>query len=96
MEKLIEKTKKLTKELNKTEEVIKIKELNDKIRKDQELTKLIEEYKYYPKESTKEKIINNKLFKEYKESETDLNILILQINKKLNEIKDKGKCSLWK
>lgn len=94
MEKLIEKIEKLKEELDKTEDVTKIKKLNIEIRKDQELIKLLEEYKYYPNEKTKEKIINNKLFKEYKESETDINILILQINKKLNEIKDKGKCNL--
>lgn len=94
MEKLIEKIDKLKEELNKKEEIIKIKELNNKIRKDHELVKLLDEYKYYPNEKIKEKIINNKLFKEYKENETDINILILQINKKLNEIKDKGSCDL--
>ena len=42
----------------------------------------------------KEKILSNKLFKEYKDKEIDLNVLIMQINNKLKEISDKGKCSL--
>jgi hypothetical protein len=33
-------------------------------------------------------------FREYKECETDINILILEINKKLSEINDRGKCGL--
>lgn len=94
MEKLIEKIENLKNELDKTPDIKKVKDLNEKIRKDKELLKLLEEYKNYPKEETKNKIQNNKLFKEYKESETDINILILQINKKLNEISNKGKCDL--
>lgn len=94
MEKLIEKIDKLKEKLNEKKEIKKIQELNKKIREEEELIKLLEEYKSYPKEEIKIKIQDNKLFKEYKESETDINILILQINKKLNEISNKGKCDL--
>ena len=37
-------------------------------------------------------IESNKLFQEYKEKETDLNILILKINERLKEITKKESC----
>ena len=38
------------------------------------------------------KVFSRELFKEYKEYETDINILILDINSRLKQINDKGKC----
>ena len=72
-----------------------IKELNNKILKDKELSNLLKKYNEYPTKELKQQIIDNKLFQEYKVKETDLNILILEINKKLKEISKKGEC-LWK
>ena len=42
----------------------------------------------------KEEIYKNNLYQEYKKSETELNILILQINNELKKINNKGKCGL--
>ena len=69
-----------------------IKELNKKIEKDQELSKLLKEYSNYPTKELKDKIMTNKLFQEYKVKETDLNILILEINSKLKKISNSGGC----
>ena len=59
---------------------------------DKELLKDIEEYNRRPKEELKNKIINNSLFREYKHSEAECNFIILEINKRLKEINNKGKC----
>ena len=40
----------------------------------------------------KKKIMSNELFKKYKEEETNINFIILEINKRLKEINSKGKC----
>ena len=69
-----------------------IKELNKKIEEDKNLSKLLEDYSKYPTKELKEKIMDNELFREYKVKETDLNILILEINKKLKNISKKGGC----
>ena len=49
-----------------------------------------------PKFSKKDIVNFNEetLYKEYKEAETNLNILILKINKELKKINSKGKCGL--
>ena len=70
-----------------------IKELNKKIDNDKELSSLLKKYNEYPTKELKEEIMNNKLFREYKIKETDLNILILEINKRLKDISKKGGCS---
>lgn len=94
MDKLIEKVENLKKELDNQENIKKIKELNNKIFLDKELISLIEKYKLTQNEEIKKEIISNKLYKEYKEIETDINILILSINQKLKKITKKGKCSI--
>lgn len=94
MEELIEKLSSLEKELENTELVKDIKELNKKISNDKELLKLLDDYKLKPTEENKYKIIKNDLFKEYKDKETDVNLLIMQINQKLKQISNKDKwCS---
>lgn len=94
METLFEKIEILKKEIEKDKRVVKIKELNKKVAKDKELIELIKSYNTYKDEKTKKQILENKLFRQYKEAETDLNILILEINKKLKTITNKGKCGL--
>lgn len=94
MEELIEKLSSLEKELENTELVKDIKELNKKISNDKELLKLLDDYKLKPTEENKYKIIKNDLFKEYKDKEADVNLLIMQINQKLKQISNKDKwCS---
>ena len=94
MDELIEKLSSLEKELENTELVKDIKELNKKISNDKELLKLLDDYKLKPTEENKYKIIKNDLFKEYKDKETDVNLLIMQINQKLKQISNKDKwCS---
>lgn len=82
----------LMESLDSSELIKDIKELNKKIEQDQELSNLLKEYNSYPTKELKEKIMNNKLFREYKVKETDLNILILEINSKLKEISNKDGC----
>lgn len=92
MEELIEKVEALKEALNENVSVKKIKELNEKLEKDKELLKNIEKYQYTKDINLKNKIMNNNLFKEYKEEETEINFIILEINKRLKQINNKGKC----
>ena len=92
MNELIGKVDNLINVIDNTEQVKDIKNLNEEIMKDEELLSLIKRYQETHDEKLKEQIINNELFSRYKEKETDLNILILEINSKLKEINNKGKC----
>ena len=90
MEKLYEKIDYLLNVLNEQTEVKEIKRLKEKINNDKELIGLVE--KYQTDKSLLKEIESNKLFQEYKEKETNLNILILKINERLKEITKKGSC----
>ncbi len=92
MNELIEEVEKLKEELNNTTQVKEIKDLNKKIRKEEELLKKIEEYNKNNNEELKKDIISNPIFKEYKNKETELNLLILELNQKLKVLKDKKGC----
>lgn len=94
MEELIEKIEALKMCLDNTEEVKNIKSLNLKVIENKELLNKIKLYNQTKKESLKEEITSNELYKEYKKAETELNILILQINSKLKKISKKGKCGI--
>ena len=94
METLIEKVNELKAALSNTKEVLDIKELNQEIKKDKKLLELLNEYHLYPREDLKKQILDNELFRKYKEKETDLNILILKINSELKQITKKDKCGL--
>ena len=59
MEKLIEVVDNLKKSLDRHEKIIKIKELNKKIKNDKELISLIEKYKLVKDEKIKDKITVN-------------------------------------
>ena len=94
MEKLIESLSSLKDELDNTELVKDIKTLNEEISNNSELLKLLDDYKIKPTEENKNKIISNELFQKYKEKETDINLLIMEINSKLKQISNKDKwCS---
>lgn len=92
MKDLIDKVENLKEALNDTKQVKEIKDINKLIMNDKELLELIKKYNETQDEDIKTKILDNELFKDYKDKETELNILILEINSKLKEISNKGKC----
>lgn len=94
MEKLYEKMDKLKNILDETECIKDLKRLYKEINQDEKLIKLIEDYKNTNDERTRDEILNNKLFREYKHQEAELNFLILEINQKLKQISKKDKCGL--
>lgn len=94
MEKLLKKLEQLKKEISKDKRVIEIKRLNEKLNQEKSIIDLIEKYNITKDENIKKQILENRLFREYKVAETELNILILEINKELKTITNKGKCSL--
>jgi len=93
MNELIETVDNLKKSLDENEKIIKLKEINKKIMEDKELLKDIEEYNRTNNLELKNKIINNNLFREYKHNEAECNFIILEINNRLKEISNKGKCN---
>lgn len=94
MNDLMEKVDNLITSIDSTKQVEEIKEINEEIMKDKDLLEMISKYNVTQDEELKKKIISNKLFNDYKEKETKLNVLILELNSKLKEISNKGKCSL--
>lgn len=94
MEKLIEKVEKLKNALDEEQVVIDLKKLNSEIKTDEELNKLLTEYHNSPSETLRNNLIQNSKIRKYKEKETELNILILEINSNLKQITKKDKCSL--
>ena len=96
MEELYIKLDNLKLALDETKTIQEIKRLTKKISKNKELLELIEKYNYTQDERIKEKIISNEEFMEYKQQETELNLLILEINQELKKITKKDKCGLWK
>ena len=93
MDELIEKTEQLKKSLDKTKEIQELQAVNKEIMKDKELLKDIEEYNRTQDEKIKKRIINKKIFREYKKKETDCNILIMSINQKLKTINSERSCN---
>ena len=94
MDELMEKVDNLIDSIDNTKQVKDIKVINKLIMEDKELLDLIKRYNETQDENLKKEIINNKLFKDYKEKETELNFLILDINSKLKDISNKGNCGL--
>ena len=92
MEELIEKTNNLISEIDKLSQVKKIRSLNKEISEDKELSDLIHTYQINQDENLKRRILDNKLFKEYKVNETDINLLIMDINSRLKSINGKKGC----
>ena len=92
MEKLIEKTNRLLEEIDKLSQVKRIRQLNKIISCDIELRELIDNYNYNKTDNLKRRIIDNNLFKEYKYNETDINLLIMDINSRLKSINGNKGC----
>lgn len=93
MEELIEKIENVKTNLDKTEQVKKIKRLNKELSNNKELLNKIERYNNIQDEKLHQEIINNKFFREYKLSENEINYIILEINSRLKRITKKGSCS---
>ena len=94
MEKLLKKLAILKEELDNIESVKKIKKLNFLLKENKELNNLLEEYQLTKNERIKEEIIQNNLFQDYKHYETEVNLLILEINQELKEITKNRSCGL--
>lgn len=92
MKEIDDKINNLIKILDENENIIKIKKLNKIIDEDKELKKLLEEYKNSSSDIIKRKILENNNYKEYKEAETEINFLIMYLNKKLKEISSRKGC----
>lgn len=92
MEKLIEKTNRLLEEIDKLSQVKRIRQLNKIISCDIKLRELIDNYNYNKTDNLKRRIIDNNLFKEYKDNETDINLLIMDINSRLKSINGNKGC----
>ena len=84
---LIDKVESLKEAITELDTVKKIKKLKEK-----ELIKIVEKNNRTNSEIIKKQIMSNELFQKYKVLETDLNVIILEINSKLKQINDKGKC----
>ena len=91
MKELDEKLEQLKKEISKTEIVLNLQEKKQEILKDKELIKKIEKYHKLPSEKLKDEITSSSSFLAYKELETKLNLMILDINQKLKRIKVEAK-----
>jgi len=83
----------LIEKLDKSNLVLSLKESLDKVDKDKELKELLEDYSKNPTSELKERIISNPTFQEFKVRETEINIFIMELNKKLKTITKKGICS---
>lgn len=94
MEKLMTKMDNLLKVLDKNIKIKEVKKLKEEVFNNDALVKLITEYNNTKNNDLKNSILKNELFQEYKSKETELNILILEINQKLKELTKRGNCSL--
>lgn len=84
----------LLKVLDKNIKIKEVKKLKEEVFNNDALVKLITEYNNTKNNDLKNSILKNELFQEYKSKETELNILILEINQKLKELTKRGNCSL--
>lgn len=94
MEKLYEKVENLKQQINEEKIIKELKSLKEEISKDKHLVDLITKYHETQDEKIKLEIIKNKVFRQYKERETELNLLIMYLNQELKKITKKGICNL--
>ncbi len=95
---IINKLDEITKIINEDKDLKRKRQLEKKIEENKDLMNKINEIKkmstYDPNYlKKKEEVINNKDFKEYKELEKEEYLLILEINKRLNSLKEKSECN---
>lgn len=94
MEELLEKLEQLKLVLDKDKNIVRVKELNKIVKNNKKLMNLVENYNLYHKQEIKNELYDDKLYREYKSLETEINILILSINKELKTITDEGECHI--
>lgn len=92
MEELIEKLEQLKNEISSLEVVKQLQKRKEEIMNDSSLVKNINDYKKCPKESLKKEIISSPSFLAYKETETEIDLLIFQINQEFKKIRKKYDC----
>ena len=92
MEELIEKLEQLKKEISSLDIVEELHKRKDEVMNDSSLVEKIEEYKKHPEESLKKEIISSPSFLAYKEMETEIDLLILQINQEFKKIRKNYDC----
>jgi hypothetical protein len=93
MNELIEKIENLKIALDRNTNIIELKKTEELIMQDEELLNDIKKYQETNDVNMKNKIIETPVFSKYKHLEAECNFIILEINKRLKEINDKGKCS---
>ena len=91
MNELIDRVDNLKNTLNDLDEVKYLNVLKKKVMENEELLNDVKYYHSNPNEFLKEKIISNKLFREYKHQETEINLIIMSINQRLKDIYDESK-----
>ena len=92
MEELIEKLEQLKKEISSSDIAEELQKRKEEVMNDSSLVAKIEEYKKQPKESLKKEIISSPSFLAYKEMETEIDLLILQINQEFKKIRKSYDC----
>ena len=92
MEELIEKLEQLKKEISSLDIVEELHKRKDEVMNDSRLVEKIEEYKKHPEESLKKEIISSPSFLAYKETETEIDLLILKLNQEFKKIRKEYDC----
>lgn len=93
MDELYSKIDSVKEELNKLPIFDEIEKLVDEIQKKKELVEKIRKYNECPSDSLRMDIYSYEEIRKYKEKETDVNILILSMNKKIKDsLLEKGDC----
>jgi hypothetical protein len=78
--------------LAKDSAIIKLQAIEKKIKENKNLTSKIESYHTKPNQKLKTEIYQDPLYQEYISLETNINIMILELNSKLKTINNKGRC----
>lgn len=86
--------------IDNNESVIKMKRLKEDMYNDQNLKELLDKFRNLDNTYTdeyinlKKEILSNLTVREYKELENQLYFTVLEINKRLNTLMDRKRCSL--
>lgn len=86
-------------EIDNNPKILRLKELKEQIYKDKELKQKLEDFRNLNNEYSskyielKKEILDNPLVKEYKTLENELYFCVLEMNKRLNTLLDRKKCS---
>lgn len=86
MKELYELVENLKLSLDKLEDIKNIKRINKEIENNKDLLDKIKLFRKTNNLNIKKEVLKDNLFKEYKKSESNINLLILDINSKLKEL----------